>query len=39
MEKLQVILKWYGNLTKRGKSFVILGAVVVVFLIIEGLKS
>ena len=39
MEKLQLIIKWYSGLTKKGKSFVILGAAAVVFLIIEGLKS
>ena len=39
MEKLQLIIKWYSGLTKMGKSFVILGAAAVVFLIIEGLKS
>ena len=38
MEKIQAIIKWYGGLTKRGKSFVVLGTAVVVFLIIEGLK-
>ena len=39
MEKLQTILRWYGGLTKRGKSFLIIGVAVAVFLIIEGLKS
>ena len=38
MEKIQALVKWYGGLSKRGKSFVVIGTAVVVFLIIEGLK-
>lgn len=39
MEKLKVIVNWYGGLTKRGKSLVIIATAAVVFLILESLKS
>ena len=38
METLRKLINWYGGLTKRGKSLVIIATAAVIFLVIEGLK-
>lgn len=39
MEKLKTVINWFNGLSKKGKAFVVIGTAVVIFAIIEGLKS
>ena len=39
METLRKVVNWYGSLTKRGKSLVVIATAAVIFLVIEGLKQ
>ena len=39
MEKLLILKEWYGNLSKRGKSLVLIAVAVIGILAIEYIKG